>query len=67
MLSEPTCFTRNCKHFLGVKQDNEDELTERVYCEAFLDKIPDEIAYGENEHNEPFPDQENNIIFEEGD
>lgn len=64
MIAEPTCFTRKCKFFIGVKQDNENEITERVYCKAFLDKIPDEIAYGENKHDKPFPGQKNNIVYE---
>ena len=67
MIETPTCFTRNCKFYLGVKQNNEDEATERNYCKAFPDMIPYEIAYGDNKHNKPFPGQNNNIIFEEGD
>ncbi len=62
MLNVPRCALRNCKHFLGVKNDG-DEMTERVYCEAFPDKIPDEIAYGDNKHLEPYPG-DNGIQFE---
>ncbi|MDD5053428.1 MAG: hypothetical protein PHO27_11905 [Sulfuricurvum sp.] len=64
MLGEPKCYTRECKHFTGVKQDNEDEATERVICEAFPDGIPDEIAYGDNLHSKKFPSQKNDIVFE---
>jgi hypothetical protein len=46
MLAEPKCYTRKCKYFIGVKQDNEEEETERNVCKAFPDGIPDEIAYG---------------------
>jgi len=63
MLLEPKCFTRQCRHFIGVKNDG-DETTERVYCEAFPDKIPSEIAYGNNPHTKVYPNQENTIVFE---
>lgn len=67
MMNEPKCFTRNCKHFIGVKQIDEDEQTEFLACKAFPEGIPDEIAYGENLHSEPMPDQGNKIVFEKGD
>ena len=53
MIREPECSKRECKYYTGVKNDG-DETTERVVCEAFPDGIPDEIAYGENDHTEPF-------------
>jgi len=52
MIITPQCFKRNCKHFLGVKNDG-DETTERVYCAAFPDRIPNKIAYGDNLHLTP--------------
>jgi len=64
MIEQPKCSIRKCRHFLGVKQDNEEEETERVVCKAFPDRIPEEIAYGENLHSEPLPDQGNDIIYE---
>lgn len=63
MLTKPTCFTRRCKHFIGVKNDG-DETTERVYCEAFSNKIPDEISYGNNKHLRPLKGQGNDIVYE---
>jgi len=63
MLAEPTCYARQCKHFLGVKNDG-DETTERNYCKAFPDGIPDEIAYGRNPHTKKFPGQKNSILYE---
>lgn len=63
MLSEPTCFSRDCKHYLGVKNDG-DETTERNYCEAYLDKIPDRITYGDDKHLTVASDQNNDIVFE---
>lgn len=30
----------------------------------FLNKIPDEIAYGNNLHKEPLSEQDNDIVFE---
>lgn len=63
MLREPNCHKRKCKHFLGVRNDG-DETTERNYCEAFPDRIPSEIAYGDNLHDKPMPDQDNDIVYE---
>ena len=54
MIAEPNCHKRSCKHFLGVKNDGS-ELTERVYCKAFPDRIPSSIAYGPNDHLKPYP------------
>ena len=54
MIVEPNCSKRDCAHFRGVKNDG-NETTERVYCKAFPDRIPDEIAYGENPHTAPYP------------
>ena len=64
MLLEPTCWTRQCKYFQGVKVDNEDEETERNICKAFPDGIPYDIAYGNNLHSKLFPNQVGNFIFE---
>ena len=54
MLFTPHCYRRQCEHYRGVHNDG-DETTERVYCKAFPDRIPDEIAYGENPHTAPYP------------
>jgi hypothetical protein len=53
MILEPKCSKRKCAHFVGVKQDGKNEKTERVICKAFPDGIPDEIAYGNNDHIKP--------------
>jgi hypothetical protein len=52
MLERPQCHKRRCKHFIGAKNDGT-EITERVVCKAFPDKIPDDIAYGSNLHLTP--------------
>ena len=65
MMQEPKCFTRNCKHFIGVKNDG-DELSERVACKAFPDGIPDSIAYGTNKHDKPVKG-DHGIRYEKGD
>lgn len=65
MIKEPKCWTRGCKHFLGVIQLNRSEDGEKVTCEAFPQGIPFEIAYGDDSHYEPIPGQENDIVFEE--
>ena len=63
MIATPKCWDRKCKHFIGVKQDNEEETTERVVCKAFPDGIPDEIAYGKNKHSKPIRGQKNKIVY----
>ncbi len=63
-LAEPQCSIRQCKHFLGFIQPDGTEETETVNCQAFLDGIPDEIAYGDNKHSEPLSGQDNNIVYE---
>ena len=55
MLKEPRCFTRGCKHFMGVKQDKQEESTERPICRAFPNGIPNVIAYGQHDHLEAHP------------
>jgi hypothetical protein len=55
MIAEPKCSQRKCKHFIGIKQDNGNESTERPVCKAFPDGIPDDIAYGDNPHTTPYP------------
>ena len=64
MIMEPHCFKRRCKHYLGILQPDRSEGSEVPYCEAFPKGIPEEIAYGDNEHDEPLADQENDIVFE---
>jgi len=64
MLAEPRCWTRKCKHYIGVIQPDGTELTEMNSCKAFPDHIPVEIAYGDNRHRKPLSNQGNEIIFE---
>lgn len=44
---------KSCKNYLGD-----------LGCLAFPIRIPDEILTGENDHSEPLPDQNNDIVFE---
>jgi len=53
MIGEPRCFVRDCIHFVGIRSEGI-EKNERPVCKAFPDGIPDEIAYGDNNHTEPF-------------
>lgn len=51
-----TCLI--CKHYLGDKVIKEKKYVEGIhilYCKAFPDGIPDEIANGNNNHKLPFP------------
>lgn len=63
MLLIPKCYERMCKHFAGVTQSDQTEKTEVNVCSAFPEGIPNEIAYGENEHISPV-DGDNGILFE---
>jgi len=68
MLSEPKCYTRRCKHYIGVYLKVEaDESTETHSCYAFPDGIPQDIAYGNNPHTEVHPEQDDKkqLTFEE--
>jgi hypothetical protein len=42
----------DCEFYFGVDS-----------CMAFMDKIPDEILHGDNPHNEPLKNQDNDIVF----
>ncbi len=64
MLAEPRCFQRQCKHYLGIIKSDGTEMTETNHCKAFPKHIPVEIAYGNNLHLKPLPDQDNDIVFE---
>jgi len=67
MLSESKCSKRNCKYYQGIKNPTSDgefnESKEFHYCKAFPNGIPDEIAYGDNDHTTPF-DGDNGIMYE---
>lgn len=64
MLEEPRCWTRKCRHYIGVIQPDGTEKTETNACAAFPDGIPHEIAFGDNPHETVFPGQKNNIVYE---
>jgi hypothetical protein len=66
MISEPECYKRHCKHFIGIAQSDGTELTEVNVCHAFPDGIPNSIAYGNNPHSQPYPGQKNDIVFISG-
>lgn len=63
MLHIPKCASRDCIHFLGVRQVERAEEGEFLYCTAYPDGIPDDIAYGEDLHLHVRADQTNMIIF----
>lgn len=65
MINEPKCFTRNCKHYIGIDQPDGTEMTERNICSAYPEGIPDDIAYGNDKHFEVRDDQDNDIVYEE--
>ena len=61
MIPEPRCYARRCRHFTGVV--GEDEAQQHVTCAAFPDGIPEDIAYGDNKHLTPYPN-DNGIRYE---
>ena len=65
MLAEPRCRERACVHFRGVLQGADGELSERVVCAAYPDRIPDDVAYGADLHLARRDDQDNDIVYQE--
>ncbi len=65
MLAVPKCYTRRCKHYEGVKWLGDEEASEVNWCPAFPDGIPDDIAYDNNRHLTPIPEQVGAWVFEE--
>jgi hypothetical protein len=61
MLQEPTCYTRECKHFMGIARDKEPD--QHFICKAFPDGIPAKITFGDNLHHKPLKDQGNDIVY----
>ena len=47
----PICF--DCKHYRG------DGI-----CEAFPDRIPERILWGEIDHDKPLKGQKNDLVYE---
>lgn len=43
-----------CKHYKGY-----------LSCDAYPNRIPNEILLGKDKHTKPLPDQKNGIVFEE--
>jgi len=64
MLARPNCHKRKCKHFIGARWLGDSEESEVVYCKAFPNGIPGEIAYALNLHKKPLPNQGNDIVYE---
>lgn len=55
MLSESNCQKRDCRHFLGYSESQTEGGDDYLYvCKAFPKGIPEEIAFGNNPHTEPY-------------
>ena len=55
MIVIPKCYFRKCIHYIGIENNSKpfDEEQEKCVCEAFPNGIPDDIAYGDNDHTKP--------------
>jgi len=59
MLPKCRCQDRRCKYYKGIRPDN----PECYYCVAFHEGIPDEIAYGNDDHMEIKEGQSKPVYF----
>jgi hypothetical protein len=66
MLQEPKCSIRKCEYFIGARYLEEGEETEVVYCKAFPNGIPSDIAYGNDKHLKVYPGQIGDYVFKKG-
>lgn len=55
--SAPKCI--ECKHYRQP-----DPEVEGLRCDAFPEGIPDEIIFGDEEHDTPVEGQGNDLVFE---
>ena len=57
MIKKINCSVRGCKYYIGaVDVSEETGISDSIIytCKAFPNGIPDEIAYGDNEHTSPY-------------
>jgi hypothetical protein len=66
MILPTACFDRGCVHYIGVRQPDGTEKTERVVCKAYPEGIPDDIADGIDLHSKVRKDQKNSFVFKKG-
>ncbi len=69
LIIEARCSTRECVHYLGIKEFREVEEYHSPssmihYCTAFPKEIPVGITHGDNIHFKPLKNQGNDIIFQ---
>jgi hypothetical protein len=64
MIAESNCEKRQCKYYVGIIQPKGTEEVEKHFCGAFLDGIPDDIAYGDNPHRVVVAGQDKPYIFQ---
>ena len=62
LLAISNCQERGCKHYDNVLAL--DDVNHVHICKAFPNGIPNEIAFGNNLHTEPYLGQENDIVYE---
>ena len=66
-LELPNCRARGCAHWIGIRKKGEDEATERPCCAAYPEGIPEEIAYGHDQHMTLRGDETKDLVFEKSD
>ena len=62
-IEEPNCYKRNCKHWEGCTELLNGKTM--VCCVAFPYGIPDDIAYGDNDHDKVVAGQKGLFVYEE--
>lgn len=64
MISEPNCYKRGCKWYIGIYQPDNTEAVEVHHCLAFPEGIPEDIAFGDNKHETVQEGQVGSFIYE---
>jgi hypothetical protein len=61
---ESNCSKRDCLYYQGVIRSDEMSALVHIHvCFAFPFGIPDDIAFGDNLHEEPVKNQGNSVVY----
>lgn len=65
MLTNCVCYNNNCIHYIDFEiPDPNSEIGQKHVCKAFPFGIPVEICIGEVDHDKPYKNQTNNIVYQ---